>query len=122
MKKTQSRNKEGVKEKESERGEKGAKRQTRCVFCLDLNGAERKGVGVRRRACEEEKERGKASGSKWIFFFRGEDCNETKAFIAKCLYVGRGGCAVQYVITYQQNHTHYTNCYNGPGGWGLKRG
>lgn len=99
------------------RGENRGKRQTRCVFCLDLNEAERKGVGVRRRACKEEKER----ESKWesVDFF---DCNETKAFIAECLYVGREGCAIQYVITYQQNHIHYTNCYNGPGGWGLKRG
>lgn len=57
------------------RGSKGAKRQTRCVFCLGLNGAERKGVGVRRRACEEDGEqKGGASGSEWIFSFllRGE--------------------------------------------------
>lgn len=62
------------------------------------------------------------SGFFFFFFLGGEDCNETKAFIAERLYVGRGGCAIQYVITYQQNHIHYTNCYNGPGGWGLKRG
>lgn len=34
---------------------------------------------------------------------------------------GRRG-AVQYVITYQQNHIHYTNCYNGPGGRGAEKG
>lgn len=36
--------------------------------------------------------------------------------------MGRGGSAVQYVITYQQNHIHYTNCYNGPSGWGAEKG
>lgn len=35
--------------------------------------------------------------------------------------MGRGACTIQYVITYQQNHIHYTNCYNGPSGWELKR-
>lgn len=30
-----------------EREREGAKRQTRCDFCLDLNRAERKGVGIR---------------------------------------------------------------------------
>ena len=46
----------------------GAKRQTRCVFCLDLNRAERKGVGVRSRVCEEKKE-GKQVGESEVFFF-----------------------------------------------------
>lgn len=73
-----------LKRKKAERGRKGGgggcKRQTRCVFCLDLNGAERKGVGVRRRAREEEKERGKASGSEWIssFFFLGRTVMKPK--------------------------------------------
>lgn len=35
-------------------GGRRTKRQTRCVFCLDLNEAERKGVGVRRLAYKEE--------------------------------------------------------------------
>lgn len=32
------------------------------------------------------------------------------------------GPALYSMITYQQNHIHYTNCYNGPSGWGLKGG
>lgn len=35
---------------------------------------------------------------------------------------GEGGCPILYVITYQQNHIHYTNCYNGPSGWGAEKG
>lgn len=77
-----SRNKDRVKEKESE-SEKVAKRQTICVFCLDLNEAERKSVGVRRQACKEEKE-GKQVGVSG-FFLRGEDCKQDKACSA-CIW------------------------------------
>lgn len=71
-------NRKKVRERE------GAKRQTRCDFCLDLNRAERKGVGVRSRVCEEKKE-GKQVGVNGVYFFlfsNGNDCNETRTFTA----------------------------------------
>lgn len=117
--KSASRNKEGVEESESEREEEGAERRTRCVFCLDLNGAERKAVGVRRRASEEKKERGKQVGVSGLFFFFLEGRTVMKPeHSSQRLHVWRGGRSTQCVITYQRNHLHDTNYYNGTGGRG----
>lgn len=78
------REREMVLNRKKVRERQGAKRQTRCDFCLDLNRAERKGVGVRSRVCEEKKE-GKQVGVNGVSFFlfsNGKDCNETRTFIA----------------------------------------
>lgn len=82
------------------------KKSTKCVFLFDVNRNQTKS--------EEE-------GRNLLFSIRAS-CNEVKAFkVSGGLCLGGGG-GLQYVITHQQNHIHYTNCCTGPCGWGLERG